>query len=45
MQEGLNMVVAHRKANFLLWEDGLPALPAMTAEALSACSPSKQNCC
>lgn len=32
------MVVAHRKANFLLWEDGLPT---MTAEALSACSPSR----
>lgn len=24
MQGGLNMIVAHRKANFLLWEDSLP---------------------
>lgn len=37
MQGGLNMVVAHRKANFLLWE---ASLSAMTTEALSACSPS-----
>lgn len=28
MHGGLNMVVAHRKANSLLWEEGLPTMTA-----------------